>query len=152
MLLQEKLKLYLKVNCSEKVANYGYSGTGRFSAGVLKGWKELVKFKTDSDITEDISKIISSTEAEQYIQDYTEYIMFIREDINSREEARKVAEGNIGYLAGYLDSNKRYEIEHLFNVEHPVFGSIDKMGYPTSEEAFECGMQRITLKELRDNK
>lgn len=89
MLLQEKLKLYLKVNCSEKVANYGYSGTGRFSAGVLKGWKELVKFKTDSDITEDISKIISSTEAEQYIQDYTEYIMFIEKILTQEKKLEK---------------------------------------------------------------
>lgn len=42
-----------------------------------------------------------------------------------REEARRVILSNVGYYAGYYDSETQKRVYRLFNTEHPVFG---KMG------------------------
>ena len=59
-----------------------------------------------------------------------------------------ITEENMGYLSGYVDEEKRKEIQTLFNVKHPVF---DEEGI-TGEEAFLCGFLNITLSEYRKRK
>ena len=56
----------------------------------------------------------------------------------SREEAEKIQRENLGYYAGYYDSETRARVEKLFNCAHPIFGPISQ-GEPTAEEAFEIG-------------
>lgn len=46
---------------------------------------------------------------------------------------------NLGYYAGYYSDEIRRRVEKLFKCEHPFFGSIEKNGVPTPEEAFKTG-------------
>lgn len=57
----------------------------------------------------------------------------------SREEAEDTERGNLGYYAGYYDSETRARIERLFQCAHPVFGAIAERGEPTAEEALAAG-------------
>ncbi len=110
-----------------------------------------VEFNSKSDISSDLLKITTEYEAKKYLDDYTEFIRFTNENTKSRDDARNIAKGNIGYLAGYLTEKDRARIEELFGVEHPILGSIAEMGIPTADESFQCGLQGITLKQLRVN-
>jgi hypothetical protein len=57
----------------------------------------------------------------------------------SAAEAEDIVRKNIGYLGGYCDDETRARIERLFRVEHPFFGSIEKNGPPSPEQAFAMG-------------
>lgn len=56
----------------------------------------------------------------------------------TREEAEAVERSNLGYYAGYYDSETSERVQRLFNCSHPIFGKVDE--FPTAEEAFEMGM------------
>lgn len=55
-------------------------------------------------------------------------------------EAEKVERHNLGYFAGYHDSETRERVERLFKCSHPIFGSIATNGQPTAKEALLAGM------------
>ena len=57
----------------------------------------------------------------------------------SRAEAENIEKQNLGYYAGYYNSETRERVERLFKCSHPVFGSIAKNGSPTAAEAVEAG-------------
>ena len=99
-------------------------------------------------------KITDPQEAQQYLKDYVEYLDKWAKTAPFKEgtTAESVAKANLGYYAGYYDDETRARIEKLFSCTHPVFGSIEKNGVPTSEEAFQTGFQKKTLEELRDEK
>lgn len=64
-------------------------------------------------------------------------------DVNAmlRAEAEKICKSNLGYFAGYCDSETRERVERLFCCAHPVFGSIADNGAPTPEQAYEMGVK-----------
>lgn len=74
------------------------------------------------------------------------------------EISEKVIKGNLAYWAAYGSDERRERIERLYDCEHPILGSIKQLGSPTTEEAFELGMNRgkgdgpQTLNELRKSK
>ena len=74
--------------------------------------------------------------AEVYFKELVEYAMSFGQ---SREEAVRIQKSNLGYFAGYYDHETRKRVERLFCCEHPVFGSIEKNGAPTQEQAFAAG-------------
>lgn len=43
-----------------------------------------------------------------------------------REEAERIERSNLGYFAGYYDTDTRIRIEQLFRCAHPIFGAIAK--------------------------
>lgn len=59
----------------------------------------------------------------------------------TREEAEGIQRQNLGYFAGYYDSETRERVERLFSCTHPVFGSIAQNGEPTFQEAFDKGRE-----------
>lgn len=61
----------------------------------------------------------------------------------TREEAESIQKQNLGYYAGYYDSETRRRVERLFQCAHPIFGSIEEKGEPTAEEAFEMGRNSV---------
>lgn len=99
--------------------------------------------------------------ADQYLKDYTSYLekftdwtiesgnAIVNGDFTSAE---KLAKTNLGYYTGYCDDEIRERVERLFGCEHPIFGKLAEMGKPTGEESFQCGFQRKTLKEIRNQK
>ncbi len=58
----------------------------------------------------------------------------------SREEAENVEKENIGYWAGYCDTETRYRVERLFRCAHPILGAIAETGPISPEKAFQYGL------------
>lgn len=58
-----------------------------------------------------------------------------------REEAEAMARSNIGYYAGYYDSETRQRVERLFRCSHPVFGAVDASAPVTSASALAKGRE-----------
>lgn len=99
--------------------------------------------------------------ADEYMKDYIAYLdkeiawsfeagnAIARGDFTTAEQLAKT---NLSYYAGYYDDETRERVERLFDCEHPIFGRLSEMGKPTGEESFQCGMQRKTLKEIRNKK
>lgn len=91
-------------------------------------------------------EITDQKDADQYFQDYVNYLNI---SIKNYDEATRIAKSNLGYYAGYYSNDVRKRVEKLFKCSHPIFGSIADNGIPTGKEAFECGRQGKTLKEIR---
>jgi hypothetical protein len=72
--------------------------------------------------------------------------------------ATKIIKVNLAYWAAYGSHERRERIERLYGCEHPVFGSIKENGPPTTNEAFQLGLNRSrgefeqTLAELRKSR
>ena len=104
----------------------------------------MTKFNTDnkdiltySECLDPAMKITNIDDANQYISEYIKYINKSKNDIF---ESEKIAKSNLGYYAGYYDSETRERVERLFMCQHPIFGSIKENGVPTAKEAFEAGL------------
>lgn len=93
---------------------------------------------TWGDIGDPAMQITDQKEADEYLEDYVNFIMKIRPE-SSKLEASVIARSNFGYFAGYFSDEVRERVERLFNTEHPIFGKISINGSPTKEEAFEMG-------------
>lgn len=82
-------------------------------------------------------KITDQTEADAYFQLCVDHSMTYH--CKTRTEAEALERANLGYYAGYGSAETRERVERLFQCAHPVFGSIAKVGAPTSEEALQAG-------------
>ena len=82
-------------------------------------------------------KITDQAEADAYFQLCVDHSMTYHR--KTREEAEALERTNLGYYAGYGSSETRERVERLFRCSHPAFGSIAKVGAPTTEEALEIG-------------
>ena len=94
-------------------------------------------------------EITDPEDAQQYLTEYIKYTQTFldkkpRDDGMTAEDICKV---NLGYYAGYYDSDTRVRVESLFTCAHPVFGTIKDNGQPTAEEAFQKGMDLAKNKE-----
>lgn len=56
------------------------------------------------------------------------------------EQAQARHKTNLGYYAGYFDSDTRERVERLFKCAHPIFGKIVEKGPPTMEQALQAGI------------
>jgi hypothetical protein len=75
-------------------------------------------------------------EAQEYFELCVEHTMRFGK---SRVEAEEIERKNLGYYAGYYNSETRARVERLFNCAHPFFGAIAEKGLPTPEEICEMG-------------
>ena len=89
-------------------------------------------------------KITEREDANQYLKEYIAYTQkyLDEEPRDDNMTAEQIVKSNLGYFAGYYDNETRKRVERLFNCSHPVFGSIEKNGVPTSEEAFNLGKKQ----------
>lgn len=92
-------------------------------------------------------KITDPEEAKQYFEACVLHNMLISN--HSREKAIEIEKTNLGYYAGYYDSEIRARVEKLFNCEHPIFGPISE-GEPTAQEAFDTGKKLASNRPLKD--
>lgn len=91
--------------------------------------------------------ITDQADADQY---KAEYIKYQSQFSNDKYTPEQVVNINLGYYAGYYSNEVRERVERLFKCSHPVFGSVQSNGIPTGKEAFECGKQGKTLRQIRD--
>ncbi len=88
-------------------------------------------------------QITDQEDADQYLDAYVDFLYQrrLREGKQSQMNTlRALAKTNLGYYAGYYDSETRERVERLFKCQHPVFGSIADNGAPTTEQALEAGI------------
>lgn len=97
-------------------------------------------------------KITDKENADQYFNDYVKYTQkFLDEEPREdNKTAADIARINLGYYAGYYGHDVQKRVEKLFLTAHPIFGSV-KEEPPSFKEAFECGKQGKTLKQLRND-
>jgi hypothetical protein len=86
-------------------------------------------------------RITDKADAQQYMRDYIAYIerQLTAHPRDDDMTAEQIARVNLGYFAGYYDSETRERVERLFRCEHPIFGAIAEKGQPTAAQAFAAG-------------
>lgn len=94
-------------------------------------WSE--KSLTFGEILDPAMKVETQEEAANYFERYVSYLM--RHYSQDRERAEHVAKSNIGYWAGYYDSETAARVYDLFGFGHPLFGR----SRPSFEEALAMG-------------
>lgn len=95
-------------------------------------------------------EITNEAEAYNYLQAYIAFTENRCKEDNVDTEgktAEEICKINLGYFAGYYDSETRERVERLFSCAHPVFGSIEANGSPTPQEAFRKGFESVQQKE-----
>jgi hypothetical protein len=83
-------------------------------------------------------EITEQAKADAYFDECVQHMMTRRGC--DREEAEKIERSNIGYYAGYYSHETRERVERLFLCAHPIFGSIEENGAPTTDQAFAAGL------------
>ena len=79
-------------------------------------------------------EITDQVEADLYFEICVKHTM--RCSGKTRQEAEVIEQSNLGYYAGYYDSETMVRVNRLFCTQHPVFGNT----IPTAEEAFNVGL------------
>lgn len=111
------------------------------------------KVLTSGECLEPAMEIRSKANAREYLEDY---IAFIDRDLkrvpisSHGKTAEQIAKSNLAYYAGYYSNETRKRVEDLFDCAHPTFGSIKENGIPKGDEAFRCGFENKTLKQIRN--
>ena len=85
-------------------------------------------------------EITSQAEADKYFEKLVNHQMMFGVLRHERAEAEQIERSNLGYYAGYYDSETRERVERLFKCAHPVFGAIAANGIPTVKEALAAGV------------
>ncbi len=80
-------------------------------------------------------EITTQREADKYFEECVQHMM---SHGHTREEAIDIEKGNLGYYAGYYDTETRKRVERLFCCAHPIFGKAEERT-PTASEAFNAG-------------
>jgi len=98
-----------------------------------------VNYLTYSDTLGPAMEITDEEDATNYLK---EYVWFLHEHSPKKEidELLQIARKNLGYFAGYYDTETRLRVERLFNCQHPIFGKASE-GVPSPKEAFEAGFK-----------
>jgi hypothetical protein len=81
--------------------------------------------------------ITTQVKADEYFEALVQWS--VTHEHQAREDAERIIRHNLGYYAGYYDSETRTRVERLFQCAHPIFGAIGEKGQPTPEQAFEMG-------------
>ena len=89
-------------------------------------------------------EITEQKEADRYLAELVDKCMKERRSRGepaTPEMCMEIQRGNLGYWAGYYDSETRARVERLFRCAHPIFGPIADNGVPTPEQAFQAGVE-----------
>ena len=97
-----------------------------------KSLKSTLSYETAMQIT-------SQAEADEFFEHLVDSMVEISG--KTKKEQIKIQRNNLGYFAGYYDDATRIRVEKLFKCSHPIFGSIEKNGAPTPEQALKMGMK-----------
>lgn len=76
-------------------------------------------------------------EALEFFKEYIEHILKNNDEVNTYDEAEKIAKYNFGYFAGYYDKEVCDIIYKTYQCSHPIFG--DNPFNVDPKEAFKIG-------------
>jgi hypothetical protein len=108
--------------------------------------KDLPREITIGDKYGPAMKITNPTDAASYFEICVRHTMSFG---STRADAERIERSNLGYYAGYYDSETRMRVDRLFACAHPVFGAIAKVGAPTPEEALQAGFDAGKITNAR---
>ena len=60
------------------------------------------------------------------------------------DEAARIISMNLGYMAGYYNTEVAHKINRLYGATHPIFGGSDYHDTVTPEEAFALGEKSVS--------
>ena len=100
---------------------------------------ELPENMTISEAYRPAMEITEQSQADEYLEALIARSM--RFFGRTREQATEIEKQNLGYYAGYYDSETRRRVGKLFQCAHPIFGAIAEKGEPTAEEALNAGVK-----------
>lgn len=78
-------------------------------------------------------------EAKNFFKEYIEHIYKDNDEVNSLNEAEKIAKANFGYFAGYFSQEVCNIIYETYQCSHPIFG--DKPFEVDPEDAYKKGLE-----------
>jgi len=96
-------------------------------------WRDR-EIKNIGDLVNGIASCQTQSDADDFFEAYVRSFS-ARTDLNFNERVN-LAQKNVGYLIGYLDTENRKRLYRLFNTQHPIFGRSD----PTPQEALTAGL------------
>ena len=100
--------------------------------------KTFPKQMTIGEMYDPAMEITDQQEADEYFEACVQRgVTFFGQTL---EEATRIQRGNLGYYAGYCDTETMQRINRLFKTTHPIFGDTQ----PTAEEAVEAGKRLAT--------
>ncbi len=108
-----------------------------------------VTHDTDMEIMDTLRLIEdcgTELDAAEFIDDYAAWLKRNNPEI---DDAHKLAQDNLGYLCGYLDSRQAKRIYDFFNIAHPLLGA--DPGKYTAREIFEMGVNWAKSLKDKDN-
>lgn len=85
--------------------------------------------------------ITDQQEADAYFEKCVRHTMGLC-PILDRAQAETLERCNLGYYAGYYDSQTRKRVEALFRCVHPIFGSIEENGEPSEAACLYAGFMQ----------
>lgn len=78
-------------------------------------------------------------EAQNFFKMYIEHILEDNDEVNSLNEAEKIAKANFGYFAGYYNPEVCDIIYKTYQCSHPIFGNMPFAVDP--EDAYKKGLE-----------
>ena len=82
----------------------------------------------------------NKNEAQEFFKQYIQFILEDNDEVNTIEEAERIAKSNFGYFAGYYNQEVCDIIYETYQCSHPIFG--DKPFDVSPEEAYQKGLER----------
>ena len=82
----------------------------------------------------------NKNEAQEFFKQYIQLILEDNDEVNTIEEAERIAKSNFGYFAGYYNQEVCDIIYETYQCSHPIFG--DKPFDVSPEEAYQKGFER----------
>ena len=78
-------------------------------------------------------------EALDFFKEYIKYILEDNDEVNSLNEAERIAKANFGYFAGYYNQEVCDIIYKTYQCSHPIFGN--KPFEVNPEDAYKKGLE-----------
>lgn len=98
---------------------------------------ELPEHMTIGEAYKPAMEITEQDKANEYFEALVERCMRFGK---TREEAESIERQNLGYFAGYYDSETMERVNRLYRTTHQIFGST----MPSPEEALQAGKKAAT--------
>ena len=81
----------------------------------------------------------NKNEAQVYFTEYVQHILNDNDEVNTIEEAERIAKSNFGYFTGYYSQEVCDIIYETYQCFHPIFGY--KPFSVSPEEAYQKGLE-----------
>lgn len=97
--------------------------------------------KTFGEVFDNALKLAkeNKNEAQEFFKQYIQFILEDNDNVNTIEEAERIAKSNFGYFAGYYSQEVCDIIYETYQCSHPIFG--DKPFSVSPEEAYQKGLE-----------